>query len=153
MGPWGFEGEVRIQAETDNPRRFSRGSRLLANGQILRVERCRWHKGFALLKLRGIDTWEDAQHLQGASLEVPVEEMEPLAPDSYYHFQVLDMEVRTREGEYLGRVESILATGSNDVYVVRGEEGEILVPALKDVVVDVDTQEGRMTVDLPEGLR
>ena len=153
VGPWGFDGEVRVLAETDNPRRFSKDSRMLANGRAMRVEQCRWHKGFALVRFTGIDTREDAQGLQGVSLEVPLDEVESLAPDSYYHFQVLDMQVWTREGEYLGVVEDILDTGSNDVYVVRGGEREVLIPALEDVVVDVDTDTGRMTVDLPEGLR
>jgi 16S rRNA processing protein RimM len=153
VGPWGFDGEVRVRAETDNPRRFSKDSRMLAKGQSIRVELCRWHKGFALVKFKDIDTREDAQGLQGVSLEVPLDEVESLAPDSYYHFQVLDMEAWTLEGEYLGRVEDILDTGSNDVYVVRGGEREVLIPALEDVVVEVDTDTGRMTVDLPEGLR
>lgn len=153
VGHWGFEGEVRVRTETDNPRRFSKDSRLLAKGQALSVEQCRWHKGFALVKFRGIDTLEDAQGLRGIYLEVPLEEVESLAPDSYYHFQVLDMEVWTSGGEYLGLVEDILDTGSNDVYVVRGGEKEVLIPALEGVVVDVDTAAGRMTVDLPEGLR
>ena len=62
------------------------------------------------------------------------------------------MEVWTSEGEYLGVVEDILSTGSNDVYVARGGDKEVLIPALGDVVVEVDTDRGRMTVDLPEGL-
>ena len=152
VGAWGVEGHARVRPETDSPRRFSPGNRLLVNGEALSIEQCRWHMGFVLLKLSGIDTPEEVGRLRGARLEVPLEDVEPLAPDSYYHFQILDMEVWTQEGEYLGRVESILSTGSNDVYVVRGEGREVLVPALEEVIVEVDTEMGRMTVDLPEGL-
>lgn len=107
----------------------------------------------AILKLRGIDTREDAEGLAGVELEVPTEDVPPLPDGSYYHFQILDMEVWTSAGELLGIVVDILITGSNDVYVVRGGDREILVPALEDVVLEVDVEGGRLTVDLPEGLR
>ena len=151
-GVWGRGGEVRVQAHTDNPQRFSPGSHLLAEGQTLQIDRCRWHQGVALIKFRGIDTQEDAECLRGAQLEVPLDEVPSLSPDRYYHFQILDMEVWTQEGEFLGVVEDILNTGSNDVYVVRRGKNEVLVPALQDVIVDVDLEKGRITVDLPEGL-
>ena len=77
----------------------------------------------------------------------------PLSPGSYYHFQILDMEVWTLSGELLGAVTDILSTGSNDVYVVSKGGSETLLPAIQDVVLDVDLEKGRITVDLPEGLR
>ena len=107
----------------------------------------------AILKLQGIDTREGAEELASVELEVPIEEVPPLPDGSYYHFQILDMEVWTSAGEHLGIVEDILSTGSNDVYVVRRGDGEILVPAIEGVVLDVDVQGGRLTVDLPDGLR
>ena len=114
---------------------------------------CRWHQGFALVKLDGVQTREEAAGLKGAMLEVPLEEAPALTADTYYHFQILDMEVWTAQGEYMGSIQDILTTGSNDVYVARDGDREVLIPALGDVVVDVDTENGRMTVDLPEGLR
>jgi 16S rRNA processing protein RimM len=153
VGPWGATGEVRIKVQTDNPLRFSPGSQLLANGRTLQVRTCRWHQGFALVRFTDVETSQDAILLQGAQLEVPLEEVPPLSPDSYYHFQVLDMEVWTSQGEHLGTVADILSTGSNDVYVVRLGQKEVLVPALTDVIVELDVATGRMTVDLPEGLR
>lgn len=152
-GTWGYKGEVKVEPHTDNPHRFARESHLLANGQDLQIERCRWHQGLALIKFRDIDTQEDAMRLQGALLEVPLDEVPSLSPDSYYHFQILDMEVWTQAGELLGRVEEILGTGSNDVYIVRQGEKEVLIPAIQDVIVAVDVEKGRITVDLPEGLR
>ena len=152
VGAWGVAGEIRVQPHSDNPQRFSPGGRLLARGQPQRITRCRWHQGYALVKLDGVHTREEAAGLRGVELEAPVEEVPPLSPDTYYHFQILDMEVWTCGGEYLGVVEDILSTGSNDVYVTRHDGREVLVPALGDVVLDVDTDRGRMTVDLPEGL-
>ena len=153
VGPWGNRGEVRVQPHTDNPRRFARGDRLFAAGRTLRVEGRRSHRGMAILKLQGIDTREGAEELASVELEIPIEEVPPLPDGSYYHFQILDMEVWTAAGELLGTVEDILITGSNDVYVVRRGDGEILVPAIEGVVLDVDVQGGRLTVDLPDGLR
>jgi 16S rRNA processing protein RimM len=153
VGTWGYGGEVRVRAHTDNPQRFSPGSHLLAEDQTLQVEGCRWHQRVALIKFRGIDTQEDAIRLRGAQLEVPLDEVPSLSPDSYYHFQILDMEVWTQAGEFLGMVEEILSTGSNDVYIVRQGKSEVLIPAIQDVIVKVDVEKGRITVDLPEGLR
>ena len=152
-GVWGHWGEVRVQPQTDNPQRFSKGSLVMAQGRPLQIQSCRWHKGLALIKLIGIDTREDAMSLQGAILEVSLDQVPPLSPGSYYHFQILDMEVWTLSGELLGAVTDILSTGSNDVYVVSKGGSEILLPAIQDVILDVDLEKGRITVDLPEGLR
>ena len=152
VGAWGVAGEARVQPHSDNPRRFAPGSRVLVEGKPQRITRCRWHQGFALVKLDGVQTREEAAGLKGARLEVPLEDAPALTPDTYYHFQILDMEVWTSHGEYLGHIQDILTTGSNDVYVARDGDREVLIPALGDVVVEVDTKTGRMTVDLPEGL-
>lgn len=107
----------------------------------------------ALIKFQDVDTLEAAEDLRGARLEVPLDNVPPLKPDSYYHFQILDMEVWTQTDEFLGRVEDILATGSNDVYVSRHAGKEILIPALEHVIIDINLDEGIMIVALPDGLR
>ena len=152
VGAWGVAGELRVQPHSDNPRRFTPGSRVLIEGQPQRITGCRWHQGYALIRLDGVRSREDAAGLKGTRLEAPVEEAPALSADTYYHFQILDMEVWTSDGEYLGIIEDILSTGSNDVYVTRHADKEVLVPALGDVVLEVDTESGRMVVDLPEGL-
>ena len=101
VGPWGNAGEVRVQPHTDNPRRFASGDRLMAAGRVLRSEGRRMHRGMALVKFRGVDTREDGESLAGVELEVPIEDVPPLPDGSYYHFQILDMEVWTASGELL----------------------------------------------------
>ena len=95
---------------------------------------------------------EQAAGLQGAVVEVPEREVSPLQEGCYYYFQIIDLQVYTTQGEWLGTVRDVLSTGANDVYVVQGGEREVLIPALDDVVVEVDVERRRMTVDLPEGL-
>jgi 16S rRNA processing protein RimM len=107
-----------------------------------------------LVKLDTINDRTEAKTLRGQPLTVPQEESEPLPEGYYYHFQILDMEVQTDEGERLGIIKEILETGSNDVYVVglSGQRG-ILIPAIEDVILDVDLKQNLMTVQLPDGLR
>ena len=84
---------------------------------------------------------------------VPEEMVPPLPEGIYYHYQIIDMHVYTEEKEYLGQIIDILSTGSNDVYVVSDGGPTILVPALEDVIKEVDVEQARMTVDLPLGIR
>ncbi len=89
----------------------------------------------------------------GQLITVPPEAVPQLPDGEYFHFQLLGLRVLTQEGEDLGRIRDILVTGANDVYVVSGPAGEVLVPALVDVIVNVDLDQGIMVVNLPEGLR
>jgi len=154
LAPWGYRGEVKVEILTDFPERFSRLREILVGDERrpYRVQAARLHKGAILLKLGGIDTPEQADALRGEILYVPLSEAMPLGKGEYYHHQILGLTVWTVEGENLGRISEILETGSNDVYVVTGEGREVLVPALKSVIREVDLEHGRMTVALPPGL-
>ena len=111
------------------------------------------YKGTVSLKLEGVNSLEEAEDLRGATITVP-EEMSPSLPEGeYYHFQIIDMKVHTEEDEYLGQITQILSTGSNDVYVVSKDDKDLLIPALDEVIQNVDLANNRMTVQLPEGLR
>ncbi len=94
-----------------------------------------------------------AQRLTGLWLCVPQSEVPSAQEGEYFHYQLIGLKVRTVEGEDLGELAEILETGSNDVYVVTGLDGEVLVPALSRVVLEIDIAAGLMVVDLPEGLR
>jgi len=90
--------------------------------------------------------------LIGAELFIPQTELPELDEDTYYWFELIGIEVYTTRGDYLGRITSIFPTGSNDVYVVKDNKQEMLIPALESVVLDIDLDLKRMQVDLPEGL-
>jgi len=105
-----------------------------------------------LLTLVGVDDRDAAEALRGQWIYVAIEDALPLGEGEYYHFQIVGLQVITAEGEALGRITEILPTGANDVYVIQGPRGEILVPALEGVILNVDLPNGRMIVRLPEGL-
>jgi len=106
-----------------------------------------------LMKIEGVHDREAAKAFAGKKLWIKKSDLPQLADDAYYWFDLIGMTVVTVEGETLGRLENILPTGSNDVYVVQNDAGrETLVPALDSVVLEVNLGSGRMVVDLPEGL-
>jgi len=152
LGPWGLRGDLKVEPLTDFPERFVLGCSLYVEGATYAIERCRWYKGKVYIKLSGIDSATAAEALRQRFLEVPEEELKPLSEGEYYQFQILGLEVRTTEGQPLGKVTQILSTGSNDVFVVRGEGGELLIPALDDVVKAIDLDGGWIEVELVEGL-
>jgi len=109
-------------------------------------------KGFFILKLRGIDDADSAAKLVGFHAWMPLTGMKKLPEGEYYWKEIIGLQVVTEDGRILGRIESVFTTGSNDVYICRGGEREILLPALGEVVRKVDTAGGIMVVRLPEGL-
>ncbi|MCG6917774.1 MAG: ribosome maturation factor RimM [Deltaproteobacteria bacterium] len=120
------------------------------NSLTLTVAEIRPQQKTFLLISRELGTVEEAHRLVGAELCVPESRLPPTESDEFYWYQLIGLEVVNTEGEKLGTLEEIIETGSNDVYVVRQGREEILVPAIEEVVREVDLQRRLMTVDLPE---
>jgi 16S rRNA processing protein RimM len=116
------------------------------------VEKLRRHRDTVLLKLGGCDDRNSADELRGLLVQIPIEDAVPLEEGEYYHFQLVGVRVETEDGEWLGQVAEVLQTGANDVYVVRGPRGEILLPAVESVVFELDLDSKRMVVHLLPGL-
>lgn len=95
---------------------------------------------------------DQARELAGKELFIPEDRLPDLPEGEYYHYQLIGLGVETGDGRDLGTIRAILETGSNDVYVVEKDKKEILVPAIEDVVLAIDLEAGKMTVNLPEGL-
>ncbi len=155
LAPHGAKGEVQAEILTDFPDRFGLLQTLYLGEELdpVSVEGHRFHKHRVILKLAGCEDRNDVGALRGKLIYVPVEEAMPLEEDEYYLYQILGLEVWTTEGEFLGCVDEILFTGGNDVYIVRNGDEEVLIPAISDVVKEVDISKGRLTVQLMEGLR
>jgi 16S rRNA processing protein RimM len=152
--PFGVKGELLLDMLTEFPGRLSQSERIYAgeNRRPCRIESIRRHGGDMLLRLDGIRDRDAAEGLRGQALSVRVDDLPPLPAGRYYHHQIEGLEVFTERGEKLGTVKEILKTGANDVYVVEGERGEILLPAVRQVILEVRPEEGRMVVRLMEGL-
>ena len=159
LRPHGVRGEVRVQVLTNFPERLEqRAAFYLAHPdssedvQRHPVEGMRFHQQLLLLKLEGCDDRNAAEELRDLLVQIPVEEAAPLEEGEYYHFQVIGVEVETESGEGLGREAEVLETGANDVYVVRGPRGEVLIPAIESVVRVLDVEAKRMVVSPLPGM-
>ena len=152
-GAWGIRGEIKVEPFTDAPHRFNKGGVLYLEERPTRIIHSRKHKGRFVLKLDGIEDRNGAEALAGVELAIPREQVAPLPAGSYYHFQIIGMEVWTEGPRRLGNVRQIMRTGGHDVYVIDdGRGGELLLPAVSHVVLEVDERRRRMVVRVPEGL-
>lgn len=150
--PHGVRGEVKLTPLTDFPRRFEQTeSLLLADGTCLHLESARMHKDGILVKFRGMDTPEVWAALRHQELYVTEDALMPLAPGQYYIHQIVGLVVLDETGAGQGIVTDVLQTGSNDVYVVKTQDGgELLLPAIDSVVRRIDMDQRRMIVTIPE---
>ncbi len=152
LAPWGIKGGIKAQVVTDFPDRFTPGELVYLDGQRLEIETCHSHKGHLLVKFAAIDTRQDAEKLRGRDLTIPRDELRPLPEGEYYAFQLVGLDVVTREGKNVGRIVDIMTTASNDVYIVKGKRGELLIPAIEDVVKSIDLEGGKIVIEAIEGL-
>ena len=142
-----------MQPLTDFPDRFERDSVLWVGGEPRRVEASHWQRGLVIVKLRGIDDPEMVTELRGTLLAVPEEDLRPLDEDQYYIHDLIGLAALTPAGVALGTIVDVINTGANHVLVVHGEQGELLLPFIADVVQAVDLGACHITVELLEGLQ
>ena len=157
VGVHGLKGTNKFKSYAQSLSVFNPGRSLLicdnrSRQTGIEINWVKSHTKTPLISLKGVTDREQAEALIGAELFIPQTELPELDEDTYYWFELIGLEVYTTEDEYLGRIASIMPTGSNDVYVVRDKRKEVLIPALQSVVVDIDLDLKRMRVDLPEGL-
>ncbi|MGI6123455.1 MAG: ribosome maturation factor RimM [Acetivibrionales bacterium] len=152
----GIKGEIKVMPITSDISRFDYLLYVTTNyeGTLkeFRVLKCRIHKGFVLITLKGIETMDDAEKLKGQELLVHRKHAIELEEDEFFICDIIGLDVY-EEDKLLGRLTDVLETGSNDVYIITDEnKKEILIPALKSVVLNVDIEGKRMQVKIPEGL-
>ena len=152
LSPYGTKGKLKVEVLTDFPQRFTPASKVYVNRQPMLIESAQQHKGKTIIKLNTVNSVEAAERLQGQLIEIHHSQTYPLPDGQYYHFQLIGLEVWTTGGELLGKITEILTTASNDNYVVKGARGEILIPAIEDVVKSVDPVKGRILIEPIEGL-
>jgi len=152
LGPHGLNGDLKVAPLLDHPDRFQPGRSIYLDGERLIIERCRWQKGQALMKLSGVNDRSAAEVCQRHQLAVPESDLKTLEEGRYYHFQLIGLGVRSTEGQALGKLTRIVSTGANDVFVVYGMLGEILIPAISDVIKEIDLEHGVMVIEAVPGL-
>jgi 16S rRNA processing protein RimM len=163
VGVHGLRGELKVESYSDNPERFAAGVTLFLGEALeqVTVETMRPHKTNLLVKLAGIAGREEADGVRGLWFFVPEAEAAALDEGEYWIHDIIGLTVVGDDGRVLGKIVDVLATGSNDVYVVRPEanqaEGgrtrrDLLIPAIADVVESVDLAAGELHIRLVEGL-
>jgi len=161
LRPHGVRGELRLELITAYPERIREGDRVFLGTdpedprhvEQHRVARVRRHQQYLILQLEGIDDRDAAEAYRDYYVMVPLDEAVPLEEGEFYLFQALGLDVVTDEGELLGQISDVIETGANDVYVVHGPSGEILLPDIEECILKVDIAANQMTVHLLEGLR
>lgn len=154
-GPHGLKGEARLVSYAESMDSFLPGTRLFLTHRDGRqgeytIESARPHKKGVLLKLRGIDSIDEINLWRNAEVLCEKACLRRLDAGAYYWFQIIGLNVLTTvDHRSLGKVANIIKTGSNDVYVVRNESNEVLIPALDSVIVEIDLEKKLMLVDLP----
>ncbi|MEA4926291.1 MAG: ribosome maturation factor RimM [Syntrophomonadaceae bacterium] len=157
VGTHGYKGTVRVESLTDFPERFKREQKLnVGQGPAAReltLETCGFHRGQLLMKFKEIESMEEAASYRDKFISITADDLYPLPEGSYYQFQLIGLRVEDLEKGYLGELTDILETGANDVYVVKSDVyGEILIPAIKQVIQEVDLSSQCMRVKLLPGL-
>ena len=153
----GLAGEVKVFPTTDDPKRFKKLKQvLLDTGKDmlpLEVEHVKFFKNMVILKFKGYDRIEDIMGFKGKNLYVTRENAVRLKKDEYFIADLIGMKVYTEDEAYLGELTEVITTGANDVYTVHMENGkDVLIPAIRQCILDVDVENGVMKVHLLEGL-
>ena len=145
LGAKGLAGAFRVEPLTDVPERLAEGALLYVEGEEQRRRITAYQGGGRVpaITLEGIADRDAAEALAGRYLEV---EPEPLPEGEWYWHQIVGLEVSDEEGQAMGSVVEVFRAGENEVYRIEGPQGELLIPALRDVVRAIDLEAGRMTV-------
>lgn len=153
----GVRGEVKVYPTTDDVRRFKRLKEVILdtgrNSLVLEIESVKFFKQFAILKFKGIDSMEEAEKYRKMPLLVPRDKAVPLGRDEYYTADLMGLNVKDEDGKDIGVLREVLETGANDVYIIDLNDGrELLLPAIRQCVLEVDVEAGLIRIHILEGL-
>ncbi|WP_303722359.1 ribosome maturation factor RimM [Malonomonas rubra] len=157
VGTHGLRGDVKVRLHSGDPEALLTADQVtlhLPSGERLTAEPVRQslHKGQVLLRLQGLETINQVEHLVGGLVLLPQEQLPELAEDEYYWSQLKGLQVVDRERGPIGKLHQMFVTAAHDTYVVTGKYGEVLIPAVAQFILEIDLEKRIMQVDLPEGL-
>lgn len=153
----GVRGEVKVYPTTDDPRRFRRLKKVVLDTgkekMNLEIEGVKFFKQFVILKFKGLDNINDIEKYRQKSLYVTRKNAVRLQRDEYFIADLIGLKVQDEDGKELGTVKDVIETGANDVYEVEMADGKsLLLPAIKQCILNVDVENGTMQVHVLEGL-
>lgn len=153
----GVRGEVKVFPTTDDAARFKQLKHVLLDTgremKPLEIQGVKFFKQFVILKFKGINNINDIERYKRCPLLVERKDAVELKEDEYFIADMIGIQVETEDGEVFGTLKDVMETGANDVYVIDTEEhGEVLVPAIKECILDVDVEKRKMTIHLMDGL-
>jgi len=157
LRPHGLEGKLRILSYAESEKSFLRPGIVVLKPERgepreFRVFSIKPHKNVLLVKLKGLDSPEEAERYRGADIFLRKSLLTRRGEDEFYWHEIIGLRVCLKSGEHLGTIREIFQTGSNDIYVVREGEKEILIPAISDVVREIDLASKKMIIEPMEGL-
>lgn len=153
----GLKGEMKVNPFTDDPKKFEKIKSIVVKSKNqnteYEIEHVGYHKNQIILKLKGIDTIDDAEKLRNSYILVDRDALGKLPEGVYYLADLIGLDVFTEEGRALGKVDDIFQTGSNDVYVVKDDSGkELYLPGIPDCIKKIDLDNNKIIVNLIKGL-
>ncbi len=151
----GLKGEIKVRPYTESMKRFEELSKIYIESNNVKteyeIEKVRYQKDVILLKLKGIDTIEDAEKLKNHIISIPREEGKTLSENEFFIADLIGCEVY--ENEFIGTVVDVFSTGGSDVYVIKREkQNDLLLPAIASVIKNIDVKAKRIDVEIPRGL-
>jgi 16S rRNA processing protein RimM len=161
VGAHGVKGNIKVYSYAESLSVFKPGSLILLINpkgfeKIYKIKWVKPHGRLTLLSLKGVENRNTVETLIGSVFFIERASLPEPGDGSYYWVDIIGISVFTADDEYIGLVESIIPTGSNDVFVVRNpdkaHDSEILIPAIESVILEIDLERKTMRVDLPEGL-
>ncbi len=151
--PFGVRGEMHLFLHTEFPERLTKRTVYMGDDRVeLRIAALRMQKQQAIIRVKGVDTVEGAEGLRGKELFIAAQDATPLPDGRFYTYQIVGLQVYTTTGEHYGVVRDVLDRPANDIYVVEHQQRELLIPAIKDVVKDINIETGTMIIDVIPGL-
>lgn len=153
----GVRGEVKVFPTTDDPMKFKKIKKvILDTGKeelMMEIQSVKFFKNMVILKFKGYDNLNDVERFKGKTLWITREQAVPLDEDEYYKADLIGLEVEEETGKIIGKVTDVIETGANDVYeVALTNDKTVLLPAIKECILDIDIEAGKMKVHLMDGL-
>ena len=157
VNTFGIKGQVKVMPFTDDIKKFDKLKEIYIEKKhelkLFQIEKVNYSKNMVILKLKGIETPEEAERLRNSYLKINRKDAKKLPEGTYYIADLIGLDVYTDENKLLGKVDYIYNAGSSDIYVVKDEQGkEILLPAIKEVLKQVDLENKNIIVHIIKGL-